>query len=130
MFTAEQQALLRDSGVPCNPEPFLDVDFGRPFVYDPKWGVFYVPAGGHPRAMAALACLHLGFPDILSAEQHLGLQDCWCGLADYWLEHYHGCYRSSVSEEITVWDRDSLEEWEVRVIEAAHRKISPHRGWW
>ena len=125
MFTAEQQALLQDAGL-RDPEPFLHTDFKRPFVYDPKWGVFYCDSGAHPEVMATLAALHLGEPSLEVAVEHLGFPkygEYWYDLADYWLEHYHGCYKSSVCIRVSTWDANSLEEWERAVIQAAHRDL-------
>lgn len=129
MFSTQQQALLQLAQLFHDPEPFLEVDFKKPFIYDPKWGVFYCPGGSHTVAMAALACLHLKFSNFEQAANYLGLDDHVYGLANYWLEHYHGCYKSSVSSKIAVWNEDSLEEWERTVISAAGRKLDSQYFW-
>jgi len=120
MFTVQQQALLREAGL-RDPEPFLHTDFKRPFVYDPKWGVFYCASGAHPRVMATLCVLHLGETEPSG--------DCWYNLAEHWLEHYHGCYKSSCSNKVTTWNVWSLQDWERAIIEAAGRELQFQAQW-
>ena len=129
MFTERQQLLLKELelGNILEPKPFLEVDFKIPFVYDPKWGVFYCESGQHARLRAALVCIHLGCDTLQDAANQLRLggsdEFCYFELADYWMEHYHGCFKSSCACEVDTWDANSLEEWEQNIIKSANRTL-------
>lgn len=120
MFTKQQQALLDQCDM-RNPVPFEELDFSKNFVYDRKYGAFYVDSM-HDAAKTTLALLHLGRDDF-----DMMRDNSW-ELADYWLSHYPGCFKSSVSPNILAWTLDSLEPWEEEVIAAAGKRLVYLRG--
>ncbi len=84
------------------PVPLALADLSRPFIYERRHGVFYVPSGLHPSAMSFLLALQLGCQHGIDAGAQLGVKYS-CGTADYWLEHTEGAaFRSSVGKKIQV----------------------------
>lgn len=81
------------------PRPLAEADLSKPFVYERKWGVFYVPMGCHLAAMSLLLAFQHGSTDGIAVAEKLGLRFSE-GTADYWLEHTAGAaFRSSVAKK-------------------------------
>lgn len=104
-FTDEQYYQLCE----CNcsmPVPLHEADLTKPFVYDRKYGVFYVPSGLHQLTMATLLAFHHGLIKPLHLENKLETKSSRFGIsvaADYWLEHTQGAaFKSSVSPKIQI----------------------------
>jgi len=90
-----------DCGMEC-PVPLGEADLTRPFVYERRWGVFYVPMGMHPSAMSLLLAFQYGLTKGLKVAERLSL-DYSDETADYWLKHTPGAaFRSSVGKRIQV----------------------------
>lgn len=84
------------------PLPLAEADLSKPFVYERRWGVFYVPFGHHPGAMSLLLAFQHGLRDGIDAAERLGLSYS-DGTADHWLEHTPGAaFRSSVGKTIQI----------------------------
>lgn len=103
----------------CNmshPVALAKADLTKPFVYDRKYGLFYVPSGYHYLAMAQLLAFHhdLKRPyDVMKKFNLRETSDC----ADYWLEHCEGvAFRSSVSKRIKSGKPSSLNAIERRIL--------------
>lgn len=90
------------------PVPLKEADLTQPFVYERKWGVFYVPMGMHPGAMSLLLAFQHGLTSGIKVADKLGLAYS-DGTADYWLEHTPGAaFRSSVGDKIQTGRFDGL----------------------
>lgn len=98
------------------PVPLSEADLTKPFVYERKWGVFYVPMGMHLGAMSLLLAFQHGCDDGMAVGEKLGLR--WSeGTADYWLEHTVGAaFRSSVGKKIQVANTKGLTVQERRML--------------
>ncbi len=84
------------------PVALAEADLSKPFVYERKWGVFYVPMGMHPHAMSLLLAFQHDLTNGIKVGDKLGLQYS-DETADYWLEHTTGAaFRSSVGKRIQV----------------------------
>lgn len=80
------------------PVPLKEADLAKPFVYERKWGVFYVPMGMHQGAMSLLLAFQHGLESGVKVAEKLGLTYSE-GTADYWLEHTPGAaFLSSVGD--------------------------------
>lgn len=85
-----------------HPVPLAEADLSKPFVYERRYGVFYVPGGMHQSAMSFLLALQQGCEDGIDAAEKLGLSYS-DGTADRWLEHTPGAaFRSSVGKRVQV----------------------------
>lgn len=85
-----------------------DADLTKPFVYERKWGVFYVPMGMHPHAMSLLLAFQHDLTSGIKVGEKLGLSYS-DETADYWLEHTAGsAFRSSVGKKIQVANTKGL----------------------
>jgi hypothetical protein len=71
------------------PVPLAEADLTRPFVYERRWGVFYVPMGMHRGAMSLLLAFQHGLTGGIAVAERLGL-DYSEGTADHWLQHTPG----------------------------------------
>lgn len=79
-----------------------EAELSIPFVYERKWGVFYVPMGMHQGAMSLLLAFQHGLTDGIDVGNKLGLKYSE-ETADYWLEHTIGAaFRSSVGKQVQV----------------------------
>ena len=93
------------------PEGFTDKMFwkmcdcrmGNPvFVYERRWGVFYVPSGYHPISMSLLLAWQNDCDDPADVADKLGLE-LSDETSDHWLQHTAGAaFRSSVGKKIQV----------------------------
>ncbi len=100
-LSPRQWGLFCDMGM-SEPLPLAEADLARPFVYERKHGVFYVPGGMHPGAMSFLLALQHGAPTGVDVARVLGLRYSG-GTADHWLEHTPGAaFRSSVGNHIQI----------------------------
>lgn len=98
----------------CMPDEIKDADLTKPFVYDRKYGFFIVSHSHHQIAMSLLLAFHLGYEDGIEAARKLKLEFS-SGSADYYLEHFPACFKSSVSDKITIWKPDSLNDEEIEI---------------
>lgn len=93
------------------PVPLEKADLKIPFVYDRKYGVFYVPGGSHNLTMATLLAFAHGFTKPLDVCEPLGLKLGISVVSDYWLEHTLGAaFKSSVGEQILAGKTNHLNE--------------------
>lgn len=84
-----------------DPVPLGEADLSRPFVYERRWGVFYVPFGYHQSAMGLLLAWQHGCHKVWQVTERLGIAHD--GAADYWLQHTPGAaFRSSVGKRVQV----------------------------
>lgn len=83
-----------------DPVPLQEADLTKPFVYDRKYGVFYVPGGYHQLAMSFLLALDNDCDSGIEVGEKLNL-DFSDETSDYWLKHTPGAaFRSSAG-----WDK-------------------------
>ena len=82
--------------------PLAKADLSRPFVYERRFGVFYVPAGRHLLAMSLLLALQNECETGVEVACHLKLE--YPGdTADCWLKNTPGAaFKSSVGKRIQV----------------------------
>lgn len=114
-FTDEQWYRMCDSGLHL-PVPLGKADLTKPFVYDRKWGVFYVPGGLHRAAMSCLLAFQMDKTDVVSALRLVGCTDQTEG-ADFYLENTPGtAFRSSVGRGIYAIRPGSLSALELRLL--------------
>jgi hypothetical protein len=84
------------------PVALENADLTRPFVYDRKYGVFYVPMGYHQVTMSTLLAFHFGIVCPLDVAKKLKLVFP-SETADYWLEHIAGtAFKSSCTKNVLV----------------------------
>ncbi len=110
-FTQDQWCQMVSSQMSM-PVPLYEADLDKPFVYDRKWGVFYVTCGYHWMAMGTLLAFRNGYDDPFDYGRFLGLSgyNSLHELADKWILETEGtCFASSMDEEtITVGKRGNL----------------------
>lgn len=100
-LTEHQWNKFIDFGM-SDPIQLGEADLTIPFVYERRYGVFYVPGGMHQSAMSFLLAMQHGCKDGIEVAQKLQLNYS-CGTADYWLEKTPGAaFRSSVGKKIQV----------------------------
>lgn len=91
-----------------NPVPLAEADLTKPFVYERRWGVFYVPFGYHAISMSLLLAWQNNCDSPIDVGDLLGLRAS-DETADHWLEHTEGAaFRSSVGKQIQVATRKGL----------------------
>ena len=108
------------------PVPLKDADLDKPFVYDPEFGVFYVPPGVHVIAMATFYCwkhnqlnkFHLlrensDLKEEIEKSCH-GINDTYQYLADKFIDLGRTAMGSSLTSFILTKDLKSLNENEKR----------------
>ncbi len=85
-----------------NPIPLSKANLSHPFVYERRWGVFYVPNGKHQAAMSVLLAFQHNLQCGIDVAEKLNLEYS-AETADYWLEHTPGAaFLSSVSKKIQI----------------------------
>ena len=101
----------------CNmsrPVQLNKADLSKPFLYDRRYGVFYVGFAHHRFAMALLLSLDYGEYDYLDLDHtQFGISDFRKidvhGYADYYIENTEGtCYRSSLSDNVIAGKKGHL----------------------
>jgi len=102
------------------PVTLKNADLSLPFVYDRKWGLFYVPMGYHQSVMATLLAFHsdcLNYQELSEKmQQKLSQSEC----ADTWLETIPGAaFKSSVGKTIQIGRFNNLSVLERRVFAGA-----------
>jgi len=114
-FSDEQWWSMCDANMSL-PVPFAKADLQQPFVYERRYGVFYVPFGQHQHAMSVLLAFQHGLVKGYEVAEQLGL--CFSdGTADEWLKSTPGAsFRSSVGQKVQVGSRASLNALERRLI--------------
>lgn len=119
-FTEDQWYRLCDANT-CLPVPLKDADLTKPFVYDRKWGVFYVPQGYHNIIMATLLAFHHDELNYFAVGTKLGINMSLSNAADLWLKNTIGvAFKSSVRDYIYIGAFKNLSVFERRVF---HRAI-------
>lgn len=114
-FSDEQWWAMCDAHMSL-PVPLAEADVTKPFVYDRRWGLFYVPFGQHQFAMSILLAFHQGSTDAIATADALGLSYS-DGSADYWLEKTPGAaFRSSVGKKVQAGPRGNLTVIERRLL--------------
>lgn len=100
------------------PVPLHHAAVSKPFVYDRKWGVFYVPNGHHQSAMALLLAFRNGFDDITKYRQALGLSTCYLTveMADQYLTLEGTAFRSSQGSSVMAFNPQLLNHTERRLL--------------
>lgn len=89
-------------------------DIEKPFVYDRRYGFFYVPAGMHQQAMSLLLAFHHGLHSSVEVAKALKLRSSH-ETADHWLEHVAGtAFRSSQGKKVMAGRRGNLNALELR----------------
>ena len=99
------------------PYRLKDIDISHPFVYDRKYGAFYVPFGKHPSAMSQLLAFHHDQRDGIDVGFLLDL-DYSSETADAWLRDIPGtAYKSAVNKaKITAGKPGNLSAGELRIL--------------
>ncbi|PTH79063.1 hypothetical protein [Aeromonas veronii] len=88
------------------PRKLAEADLSKPFVYDRRYGVFYVPFGCHSMAMATILAWDLGVYSYMDIDNKaIGISDfrasCSTAFSDYYLENTPGtCFKSSISKQV------------------------------
>jgi len=113
-FTDEQWWAMCDANMSL-PEPLAKADLTKPFVYERRFGVFYVPFGYHQLAMGTLLAFQHGLTKPGQVAELLNLN--LFGTGGHWLEHTEGaCFFSSVGRTFQVWNPRSLNAIERRIL--------------
>lgn len=101
LFTDEMRRALLMCHT-CYPVALENADLSQPFVYDRKYGLFYVPMGYHQVTMSTLLAFHFGMVCGFDVAKKLNLIFA-CETADYWLEHIPGtAFKSSCTKNVLV----------------------------
>lgn len=96
------------------PVPLAKADLSKSFVYQRGLGVFYVPFGHHPGAIAMLFALNNGFDNGIDACEALGLEYSQ-GATIRWLRETPGAaYKSSVGRRIRAGKIENMSAAELR----------------
>lgn len=106
----------RSAADACMSDPIElgQADIEKPFVYDRRYGFFYVPAGMHQQAMSLLLAFHHGLHSSVEVAKALKLRSSH-ETADHWLEHVAGtAFRSSQSKKVMAGRRGNLNALEIR----------------
>lgn len=102
----------------CNmslPVPLHKANITKPFVYDRKFGLFYVPFGYHQSAMSLLLAWQLGLDKGVQVVTKLKIAFS-SETADYWLENTPGAaFKSSISYFVQAARPNSLNAIERRI---------------
>jgi len=112
-LTEEQLTALNYSDYEVSlPVELTAADLSRPFVYDRKWGVFYVGNGYHQAVMSLLFAFHNGYNDRFGAmycAEALGVRFDSSALADMYLKTIKGTlYMSTMSHTLYAGKRSNL----------------------
>lgn len=101
------------------PVSLNEADLTKPFVYDRRYGVFYVNIGMHVFAMALLLAWDQGVHKYMRIDyKPLGISDFMggdaCAYSDYFLENTKGtCYLPSLSKTIKAGAKCNLNDMEL-----------------
>lgn len=90
------------------PVKLRDADITKPFIYDRRWGLFYVPFGYHEFAMGTLYSINNGETNRIDMAEKIGRPYELSTLADLWLEEHGTAYMSGVAKIITAWSFENL----------------------
>lgn len=102
-----------------DPVPLHEADLARPFTYDRKWGVFYVPPGYHYVAASLLLAFHHDLETVTDAWDKFNVKDSY-ETSDIWLDTIPGtAFRSSVSEKVRAGRKNNLTTMEKRILSKA-----------
>lgn len=83
-------------------------DLSKPFIYERRFGVFYVPPVHHPNGMSLLLAFQHGLHNGAAVGEKLRIQYS-AGTADEWLRTTPGaCFRSSVGKRVQAGAPDAL----------------------
>ena len=101
------------------PVPLNEADLNKPFVYDRRYGVFYVGFGKHPFAMALLLAWDKGVNSYIDIDHKaIGISDFESSEAspysDYYLANTQGtCYLSTQSKTVKAGAKGNLNSMEL-----------------
>ena len=97
------------------PINLVGADISQSFVYDRKFGLFYVGSGYHQQAMSVILAFHHGFTNLMEVRTELNLKST-SEAADFWLEKIEGtAFKSSVCKKIIAWNSTNLNFSEKRI---------------
>lgn len=103
------------------PVPLAKAEAGKPFVYDRKWGLFYVPTGMHSSAASLLLSFHHNLHNGIDVSEKLNLRYSG-GTFEHWLAEIPGtAFLSSVGKAVYMGRPDNLSVMEKRLL----RRLSP-----
>lgn len=124
-LTRRMLAKVQSHGA-TGPFPLGSADLTQPFVYERRFGVFYVPFGYHQSFMALLLAFQHNSTDAFAVGKKLGLSSYGSGdIADYWFRTTPGAaFRSSVGDHIQVWTLTGMTVFERTVFGSAIRLFS------
>lgn len=106
-FTDPQWWAMCDANMSL-PVPLAKADLTKPFVYERRFGVFYVPGGFHQTAMSLLLAFQHDLTSGVDVSEKLKLKYS-DGTSEYWLTHTPGaCFRSSVGKKVQAGRKGSL----------------------
>lgn len=123
-FTDEQWYAMCDANISL-PVPLAKADLTKPFIYDRKWGLFYVPGGRHQIAAATLLAFHHGFRKAYEILE-LNIDN----YADTYFETVPGtAFKSSVGTRLVrTWSPQSLTAVEKRILGPC-QYLNPADAW-
>lgn len=106
-MTEENLSLLVNHNM-SRPITLERANLTKSFVYDRKFGFFYVAGGNHNIAMSFLYAMHHGFNDVHKMCEHPDFShmkgrcsSCFDEIADRYISEIEGvCFKSSVSNYI------------------------------
>lgn len=114
-FTLRQFWKMCDADM-SDPVVLGRADISKPFVYDRRFGFYYVPMGRHQQAISLLLAFHLGMNSGLDAARELNVAYS-SGTADHWLENIPGtAFRSSQGKRVLAGRRGNLSAYELRLL--------------
>lgn len=103
----------------CNmslPVKLSEANLLNSFVYDRKYGLFYVPSGFHQTAMSLLLAFHYGLDTGIHVAKKLNINFS-DGTADFYLRNIKGtAFRSSVSKKIMIGSFGNLNKSELLIL--------------
>lgn len=103
------------------PVPLAQAEPAKPFVYDRKWGLFYVPSGKHSSAASLLLSWHHGLNSGIDVSEKLKVKYS-SGTFEHWLCTIPGtAFLSSVGKSVYCGEPGNLTVIEKRLL----RKLSP-----
>ena len=108
-----------------NPISLEDGNLTKSFLYDRKFGFFYVSGGNHQLAMALFFSWHKGFlnpHELYESEEYKEIKSTGIGrfeaLADKYIDEIKGtCFKSSVSRYIIGGKIENFNKYEMEMFE-------------
>jgi hypothetical protein len=95
------------------PVKLCEADLLNPFVYDRRYGLFYVPSGYHRTAMSLLLAFRHNLNAGIQVAKKLNIKYS-DETADYYLENIKGtAFKSSVGKSILIGSLKNLNKFEI-----------------